>query len=346
MTRTAKRRWTRELTGEVDGIAFGPVGPVFVHAYDPPAGGKWLDDVIPGKLGAFDRASGEPLWSAPCEIGYGRGFGAGFGETGDLVMLGPSLQGHRIARMRVDTGEVLGAGDIRSFDEAVVGPDLCVTIGAGMVASVLTEEMIEAWTHVGENERYHRVIRDGDQVHVLYSDKKTKQQGVLSFDAKSGELAGRRLDKRLGDVSAMAAGEGVLVLAVDDLESALPPDDLRAYLEKLAAEDDAGGDFPPIGPSCHLLALRPEGRRDGRVLWTQSFHADDDGDLPELTTWVDSGKLYVARGAVLTSLDLLSGRTLGEEAVPGLDEHVAWGVASGAVLVAEETRVSIFEFPH
>ena len=60
MTRTARRRWSREFQGEVDGIVLGEAGPVFLHGYDPPAGGKWIDNVIPGKLGAFDRNNGDP----------------------------------------------------------------------------------------------------------------------------------------------------------------------------------------------------------------------------------------------------------------------------------------------
>ena len=35
----------------------------------------------------------------------------------------------------------------------------------------------------------------------------------------------------------------------------------------------------------------------------------------------------------------------GELTVPGLDEYVAWKVSNGAGLLAEETRVSIFEVP-
>ena len=61
MTTTAKRRWSRELDSEVDGIAFASTGPVLLHGYDPPAGGKWMDDVIPGKLGAFVRSNGGQL---------------------------------------------------------------------------------------------------------------------------------------------------------------------------------------------------------------------------------------------------------------------------------------------
>ena len=81
MTRTARRRFTRELPSVVDGIAFTDTGPVLLHVYDPPAGGMWVDDVIPGKLAALDRHTGETLWLSPCEVGYGRGFGAGFGPA-------------------------------------------------------------------------------------------------------------------------------------------------------------------------------------------------------------------------------------------------------------------------
>ena len=43
--------------------------------------------------------------------------------------------------------------------------------------------------------------------------------------------------------------------------------------------------------------------------------------------------------------DLLSGRTLGEWTVPGLDEQVCWSVGSGAGLLAEEHRLTIYELP-
>ena len=43
--------------------------------------------------------------------------------------------------------------------------------------------------------------------------------------------------------------------------------------------------------------------------------------------------------------DALTGRPLGEWAVPGLDERVGWQVSQGALLLAEEERVSIFELP-
>ena len=43
--------------------------------------------------------------------------------------------------------------------------------------------------------------------------------------------------------------------------------------------------------------------------------------------------------------DQLTGRLLGDLVVPGLDEFVAWSVADGAFLVAEETRATVFEVP-
>ena len=60
---------------------------------------------------------------------------------------------------------------------------------------------------------------------------------------------------------------------------------------------------------------------------------------------LDSGKLYVTRGAILEVWDGLSARSLGELTLPGLDERIAWTVTQGAALLAEETRASVFELP-
>ena len=133
MTTTAKRRGGRELDSEVDGIAFVSTGPVLLHGYDPPAGGKWMDGVIPGKLGAFDRSTGERLWIAPCEVGYGRGFGAGLGQKGQVIVLGPSQGGHRMVRMAMADGELLESNDLEPFDDAVVHPEVVVCANARSV---------------------------------------------------------------------------------------------------------------------------------------------------------------------------------------------------------------------
>jgi len=49
--------------------------------------------------------------------------------------------------------------------------------------------------------------------------------------------------------------------------------------------------------------------------------------------------------ALIEVRDMLTGRKLGDWAIPGLDERVAWQVANGAGLLAEESRVSLFELP-
>jgi hypothetical protein len=69
------------------------------------------------------------------------------------------------------------------------------------------------------------------------------------------------------------------------------------------------------------------------------------GGMPDASLALSDGKLYVARDALLDVRDALTGRLLGEMTVPGLDEHVAWRVSQGAGLLAEETRVSVFEIP-
>ncbi len=80
-------------------------------------------------------------------------------------------------------------------------------------------------------------------------------------------------------------------------------------------------------------------------LWYRILDTERIEQVPEVSISADSGKIYLVRGAYLEVLDAMSGRLLGEWAVPGLDEQVAWNVVDGAGLLAEERRISIFELP-
>ncbi len=322
MTRTARRRWSREFPGEIDGTAFGESGPVFVHGYDPPAGGKWIDSVIPGKLVAFERTTGEVLWLSPCEVGYGRGFGGGLGEPDELVLLGPSSAGHRIARMSATTGELIGAREISAFDQALVAADVCITVMPRRVSGILTSPMLEVWSHSHEGERYHQVGRAGRDLFVTYTDAR-RRQGVLCLDVESGEPRGTFVDPTYPVIHELACGDGLLVLLV--------------------------GSRPAGARSASASSLRLEAFRTGgsaaHPLWKQELADESPDELPDSSISLDSGKLYVAHGALLEVRDGLSGRDLGEMTIPGLDERVAWSVFQGAGLLAEETRTSVFELP-
>lgn len=340
MTATARRRWTRELETEVDGVAFDASGPVLIHGYDPPAGGMWVDDVIPGKLLAFDRHSGDMLWSSPCEVGYGRGFGAGTGVEDDVIVLGPSTQGHRIVRMSLKNGELLGVADIEPFDEALVFGDLCTCVTAGRVFGLVTEALTEAWTYSREGERYHHAARSGDQLFVVFTSGNTGKQGVLCLDAQTGERRGVVLPASLPTVHGLAVNEDGLVLLTRDLASALPREVVTQFMVDLASHSDEA-----TLDTMSLLAL-PLGAQQGDApLWYEILSTQPVEDVPSVGVTADSGKLYLVRGALLEVRDTLTGRMLGDWAVPGLDESVAWKVADGAGLLAEETRVSVFELP-
>jgi len=324
MTRTARRRWSREFQGEIDGIALGETGPVILHGYDPPAGGKWIDSVIPGKLGAYDRGTGEQRWVSPCEVGYGRGFGCGLGEEDDVVILGPSIKSHRIARMSLSTGELLGASEIRPFDQALVFGDVCLTVTPQRVTGILTSAMIEVWSHARDGERYHLVGRIGPHAYVVFTDTNRKRQGVLRLDLESGDFVDAFLDADLPVIHELVcADDHCVVLAGNRVPSrpgqASPPQELR------------------------LEAFR-SGETGAVPLWREVL-ADESDELPDVSISLDSGKLYLARGAMLEVRDALSGRMLGELTLPGLDERVAFQVAQGAGLLAEETRASVFELP-
>ncbi len=340
MTRTAKRRFSREITGIVDGIAFGASGPVLVHHYDPPAGDMWLDDVIPGKLAALDRSGGEVLWSSPCEVGYGRGFGAGFAQDGHAIVLGPTAKGHMIVRMSIQSGAFAGGVEIDAFDEAHVGGDLAVTITPKRVVAFETQKLSEAWEYSRPGERYHHVARAGSRVFVVVTHANTKRQGILCLDAHNGEFQTEVLAPRPSVIHGIAAsGEGLVVLT-RDLASALPREVVSQFMIELSRRGDARR-----GDTLSLLALPVDSSAGEAPLWWEILSTQPSDEIPEVGISADSGKLYLVKGALLEVRDTLTGRLLGDWAIPGLDESVAWQVASGAGLLAEESRVSVFELP-
>jgi uncharacterized protein YlzI (FlbEa/FlbD family) len=345
MTTTAKRRWAREFNSEIDGIAIGPTGPVLVHGYDAPAGGMWTDDVIPGKLGAIDRSGGEFQWRSPCEVGYGRGFAAaicdGVEGTPSAIVMGPGSQGHRILRMSIETGELLGESPIEPFDEAIVSDSLCVSITAKKVTGISTSDLFEAWSYQREGERYHSVAFCGGQVVVVYSDANTKKYGLLALDAEDGSFEAILLAPKLPMIHSIVGDSGALVILTSDILQILGPSEAGQFLGELSlmSEDDV------LTDKLSLLALPGHHSEGEPVLWWNVISTQEVEDIPEVSISVDSGKLYVVRGAMLEVCDLISGRTLGEWTVPGLDEQVCWSVASGAGLLAEEHRLTIYELP-
>lgn len=340
MTRTAKRRFTRELATIVDGIAFGPEGPVLVHVYDPPAGGMWIDDVIPGKLAALDRHTGEILWFSPCEVGYGRGFGAGLGNEDDAIVLGPSSKGHLIVRMALSSGELLGASEIEAFDEAFVFGDLSLCVTPRRVFALSSAALSEAWDYSRPGERYHHVARSGSRVFVVFTHSSTNKQGILCLDAETGKLQGEVIGPHQPVIHGIAVNNDGLVLLTRDLHTALPREVVAQFLVELARRDDSSA-----GDTLSLLALPINAVTGDAPLWYDVLSTQPVDEIPEVGITADSGKLYLVKGALLEVRDTLTGRMLGDWAVPGLDELVAWQVTEGAGLLAEESRVSLFELP-
>ena len=340
MTRTARRRWSREYGARVDGIAFGPEGPVLVHGYDAPAGGKWIDDVIPGKLAALDRNTGEILWNAPCEVGYGRGFGAGFGALGHAVVLGPSQGSHRAVRMSMVDGELLESADIPAFDQAHVAEDLCLCLSAGRVFAIDSHALQETWEYSREGERYHHVVRAGDRALIVFSSRATGRAGVLVLDAETGSFEELLVRPGLPVIHGAVASADALVLLAAELETILPAA-RQAELASAIALHEGGGSRDTLS----LVGLRLDGRSGDDPLWFQVLETRPVDELPEVSISADSGKLYVEHGALLEARDAMTGRPLGDWTVPGLDEQIVWQVADGAGLLAEESRVSVFELP-
>ncbi len=346
MTRSARRRWTRELDSEVDGILFGSQGPVILHGYDPPAGGKWVDDVIPGKIGSFDRQTGERAWLSPCEVGYGRGFGAGFGTRADVLVLGPGQGGHRVARMSLESGELIEVEPVPEFDLALVADDLCLCICPTQIVAIHSQTLQTVWVHRGKGMRFHRAARDGELLYVAFSKKGSRDQGLLALQIDSGDKLREILPNTQPSIEGLEASDGQVVLLAGDMLATLSEDQQRdLQLKKLLAEDadDFSAEVTSSGAHMHgLVTINMTRPRDPRVAWFQELAGIEAG---EASLSMDSGKVYVARGTTLQVLDALSGRELGQVVVPGLDEYVAWQVREGAFLLAEENRVSIYEIP-
>jgi hypothetical protein len=322
----------------VDGIAVGATGPVLLHGYDPPAGGRWIDSAIPGKLASLDRNTGEVLWVSPCEVGYGRGFGAGFGRHADAIVLGPSSNGHRIVRMSLETGELLDMGDIGVFDEAEVYADLCICASAQRVFATETDTLEERWSYSRKGERYHHIGRAGNRVFAVFTRDSVRKQGLLILNAETGRPTGALLGPSQQVIHDLAVDERAVVVLTSDLESALPREILLERL--IESQDDAA-----VAGRMALLAMDPMGTEGDAPLWFQALDIPARDDFPEISIGADSGKLYVVNGALLAVRDALTGRELGDWAVPGLDERVGWRVSQGAGVLAEETRVSVFELP-
>ena len=139
----------------------------------------------------------------------------------------------------------------------------------------------------------------------------------------------------------------------DFVDSFLPPEYLVIHemvcgdgLAILMVGDRAPSHFGNAGGTGNLrLEAYRTGGSEAHPLWRSDVHDESVDELPDVSISMDSEKLYLASDANLDVRDGLTGRSLGDLALPGLDERIDWKVSQGAGLLAEETRASVFEVP-
>lgn len=299
-----------------------------------------MDDVIPGKLAALDRTTGDLLWNAPCEVGYGRGFAAGFGALGQALVLGPSMNGHRAIRMSLTDGELLETANIQPFDMGMVFSDRCLCVSAARVFAIDSLTLSEVWDYAREGERYHAIARTGDRLLVHFSNVNTRKSGVLLLDAETGSFEELVVTPSLPVIHGLIAHDQTFALLTAEIDGILPMS-RQGELASAIALHPSGGTRDTLS----LIGLRVDGGAGDDPLWFDVLETSQQDELPEISVSGDSGKLYLEQAAWLEARDLMTGRKLGEWTVPGLDERVDWAVSAGAGLLAEETRISVFELP-
>ncbi|MCA9001878.1 MAG: hypothetical protein KDB61_08140, partial [Planctomycetes bacterium] len=284
----------------------------------------------------FDRTTGERIWLVPCEVGYGRGFGAGIVSDDHVIVVGPSAAGHRIVRQSLRDGELLDTETIPAFDHCVVNPE-CVLLSTGKTVQCNdTMTLLENWTYTREGERYHDVACVDGRVFVVYSGD--KGYGILELDLESGDFVRVIVQPVQKPIRDLCGTEGVLLYLGSELDRLLPSERMGELGSAIALHRDMGA-----RDSQSLVAL--DLKRVGDLRWFDVLETCASDDLPDISIVADGGKVYVARRAMLTARDAVTGRELGDWTVPGLDEKVGFSVASGAGLLGEETRVSLFELP-
>jgi hypothetical protein len=235
----------------------------------------------------------------------------------------------------------LGESAIEPFDEALIRDEISVTITATKVTGISTRDLEKMWSYHRADERYHSVAFCGGKLFVVYSNANTRKYGILALDAEDGSFDSVVIPSKLPIIHGIAGDGSTLIILTSDLMQGLCPSDAGRFIGELSMMSE----YDVLSDTLSLLAISGSHSEDDPALWWSILATDPVEDIPEVSISADSGKLYQVSGAMLEVRDLLSGRPLGEWTVPGLDEQVCWGVGSGAGLLAEEHRLTIYELP-
>ena len=269
---------------------------------------------------------------SPCEVGYGRGFGAGIGQQGQVLVLGPSQGGHRMVRMAAADGELLEAADIEPFEDAVVRPDVVVCANARMVwGSTRSTSRNAGDTSVRAS---GTTGSPATRAASTVSNLETGKYGVARLDADTGQFDGYIVAPSLPVIRDLDCTGNTVALVTADL-TMLEDSDRMEFITQLAQHPDEGP-----RDTLSLVALYDGSPGEG-PLW---FRILETGRWTICPTSRSPGTAGSSTSSVARCLRpwTPSRAALWATDGPGLDEKIAWTVVDGAGLLAEETRVSVF----
>ena len=193
-----------------------------------------------------------------------------------MVVLGPSSNGHRIVRMSLANGELIDMRGMPTFDQALVGPDLCLIASPGQVTAIDSRTLDDAVDLRAQGRALPRPGPPGRRVFVVFIARQDAQAGRAEARRRGRRVRRRARGSRAGVDARRRRGPAGGGAAVSDLAAALPKELLVEYLTQ--NPDEGGGGRTGLA----LLALDPGAEEGDAPLWFESIEGGERDEIPEV----------------------------------------------------------------